>query len=194
LGVALAESLAAAEAAFRRALEFNPDLTIAHKFLAQLEVDLGRAHDAMVRLIGLAHTADPELLAGLVSACRYCGLLDASVVAHRRALDLEPKIRTSVGHTWFLQGDHTRVATLKIADFPYIVAISMAEVGRAEEVIPLLRELEHKIPTRLRDFVVAARTLLGGDAAESAAAVGRIVASDFRDPEGCSTYRATWHI
>jgi hypothetical protein len=138
----------------------------------------------MVRLIERVHTADPELLAGLVSACRYCGLLDASVAAHMRALELDPGIRTSVGHTWFLQADHARVATVKIAEYPYVVAISMAELGRAEEVLPVLRELEHKIPTRLRDFIVAARTLLEGNASESIAAVGRVVASDFRDPEG----------
>ena len=178
------ENLAHAEAAFRRALDLNPDLTLAHKLFAQLEVDLGRAHDAMVRLIARAHTADPELLAGLVSACRYCGLLDASAAAHERALDLEPKIRTSVGHTWFLQADHARVVTVKIAEFPYIVAISLAELGRADEALPVLRELEHKIPTRLRDFIVAARTLLEGNAAESIAAVERVVSSDFRDPEG----------
>jgi DNA-binding winged helix-turn-helix (wHTH) protein/tetratricopeptide (TPR) repeat protein len=178
------ESLDHAEAAFRRALDLNPDLPIAHKLLAQLEVDLGRAHAAMVRLIEHAHTADPELLAGLVSACRYCGLLDASVAAHARALDLEPKIRTSVGHTWFLQADHARVATLKVADYPYIVALSLAELGRGKEVLPVLRELEPTLPVRLRDFVVAGRTLLEGNAAESIAAVGRIVSSDFRDPEG----------
>ena len=48
----------------------------------------------------------------------------------------------------------------------------------------MLRDLEQKMPTRLRDFIVAARTLLEGNTAESIAAVGRIVASDFRDPEG----------
>ena len=178
------EGLDHAEAALRRALELNPDLPIAHKLFAQLEVDLGRAHDAMVRLVERAHTADPELLAGLVSACRYCGLLDASVAAHSRALELEPKIRTSVGHTWFLQADHARVATATIADYPYIVAISLAELGRTNEVLPVLRELEHTLPGRLRDFVIAARTLLEGDAAQSIAAVGRIVGSNFRDPEG----------
>jgi DNA-binding winged helix-turn-helix (wHTH) protein/tetratricopeptide (TPR) repeat protein len=178
------ESLVDAEAAFRRALELNADLTMAHKLFAQLEVDLGRAHDAMVRLIERAHTADPELLAGLVSACRYCGLLDASVAAHQRALDLDPKIRTSVAHTWFLQADHARVVTVKIAQFPYIVAMSLAELGRGAEALPLLRELEQKIPTRLGDFIVAARTLLEGNPAASIAAVGRVAQSDFRDPEG----------
>ena len=178
------ESLDQAETAFRRALDLNPDLPIAHKLFAQLEVDLGRAQDAMGRLIERGHTADPELLAGLVSTCRYCGLLDASVAAHARAVELEPKIRTSVGHTWFLQADHARVATLKLSDYPYIVAISMAELGRGREVLPVLVELEQKLPGRLRDFAVVARTLLEGHAAESIAAVGRIVGSDFRDPEG----------
>jgi len=45
-------------------------------------------------------------------------------------------------------------------------------------------ELEQKMPTRLRDFAVAARSLLEGRPADSIEAVGRIVASDFRDPEG----------
>jgi hypothetical protein len=76
------------------------------------------------------------------------------------------------------------VATVTIADYPYIVAISLAELGRSQEVVPVLRELEHTLPGRLRDFAVVARTLLEGHAAESIAAVGRIVGSDFRDPEG----------
>lgn len=178
------ESLDRAETAFRKALELNPDLPIAHKLLAQLEVDLGRARDAMVRLVERAHTADPELLAGLVSTCRYCGLLDASAAAHTRALGLEPKIRTSVGHTWFLQGDYARVATLRVSDYPYTVAMSLAALGREAEAIPVLRDLDQKLPGRLRDFAAVARTLLEGDAPGSIAAVNRIVGSDFRDPEG----------
>jgi hypothetical protein len=178
------ESLDHAEAAFRRALDLNPDLPIAHKLFAQLEVDLGRAHEAMARLVPRAADADSELLAGLVSTCRYCGLLDASVTAHTRARDLEPKVRTSVGHTWFLQADHQRVASLKISDYPYIVAISLAELGRPNDVAPALRELELKLPGRLRDFVVVARTWLEGNTAASAEAAGRIVGSGFRDPEG----------
>jgi len=78
-------SLEQAEAAFRRALELNPDLQMAHKLLAQLDADRGRAYDAMTRLLARGEGADPELLAGLVMACRYCGLLDASAAAHERA-------------------------------------------------------------------------------------------------------------
>jgi len=173
-----------AEAAFRRALELNPDLTVAHKLLAQLEVDLGRARDAMTRLVERAQSADPELLAGLVSTCRYCGLLDASVAAHGRAAALEPRIRTSVPHTWFLQRDYVRLATTKLTEYPYIAPLALAALGRANEALPVLRELEQTTKTRVRDFIAAARMLLDGDTEGSLAAARRIAASDFKDPEG----------
>jgi len=179
------EGLQRAEAAFRQALDLNPDLAIAHKSYAQLEVDLGRAGDAMARPVSQAQgAADAEVFAGLVSTLRYSGLLEASVAAHSRAVALEPKIRSSVPHTWFLQGDCARVAAMKIEDFPYIVAVSLAEVGRKAEALPVLRALEEKIKTRIRDFITAARTMIEGDTAASVAAVGRIVDSDFSDPEG----------
>jgi tetratricopeptide (TPR) repeat protein len=179
------EGLGRAEMAFRQALDLNPDLAVAHKFYAQLEVDLGRAGDAMTRLLPRAQgAADPEVFAGLVSPLRYCGLLEASVAAHSRAVALEPKIRSSVPHTWFLQGDYARVAAMRIEDNPYIVALSLAELGRKDEALPVLRALEEKIKTRIRDFISAARTMIEGDAAGSVAAVERIVASEFSDPEG----------
>jgi DNA-binding winged helix-turn-helix (wHTH) protein/tetratricopeptide (TPR) repeat protein len=185
-GTGNSDSLDRAEAAFRRALDLNPDLPIAHKLFAQLEVDRGRARDAMARLLARVQVADadPELLAGLVSACRYSGLLDASVAAHTRAATLDPTIRTSVPQTWFLQRDYVRVVTARIADLPYIVAVSLFELGRGGEAIPLLRALEDKRPPRIRDFIVVARTLLEGNRTDSIAAVGRVVASDFGDPEG----------
>ena len=100
---------------------------------------------------------------GLVSPLRYSGLLEASVAAHSRAVALEPKIRTSVPHTWFLQGDYARVASTRIEDNPYIVALSLAEVGRKDEALPVLRALEEKTKTRMRDFIMAARTMIEGD-------------------------------
>ena len=82
-----AEYFEKAEAAFRRALELNPDLSLAHHLYAYLELDLGRAQEAMLRLLERVtrHRADPELLAGLVHVLRYCGLLDASVDTPRFA-------------------------------------------------------------------------------------------------------------
>ena len=179
-----ADNFGRAEAAFTRALELNPDLSIAHKLYAQLDVDLGRAQRAMERLVGRGRSADSEIFAGLVSACRYCGLLDASVAADARARALEPRIRTSVGHTYFLQGNHPKVAAAKLEDVPYIGALSMAALGRRDEAVAALTELEVRTRTRLREFMIAARTLLEGNNNESVQAVTRILSSDFRDPEG----------
>jgi TolB-like protein len=183
------ESLDLAEAAFRRALELNPDLSLAHKLYAQVEVDRGLAKDAMARLIVRAQTADPELLAALVTTCRYCGLLDASIAANNRAVALEPKIRTSVPHTWYLQGDYGRVATIKPNEFPYIVPLSMAELGRGPEAITALSELEQKIPTKVRHFISAARALLEGKSDES---VAEMKAAEIRDPE--ASHYAARHL
>ena len=105
-------------------------------------------------------TADAEVMAGLVSACRYCGLLDASLAAHARGRQLDAKLKTSVAHTWFMQGDYDRTASISLAEFPYIGSLSLAELRRGDEALPVLRELEVKTETRLRNFIVAARTLL----------------------------------
>jgi DNA-binding winged helix-turn-helix (wHTH) protein/tetratricopeptide (TPR) repeat protein len=177
------ENFGRAEVAFKRALELNPDLSLAHKLYAQLEVDLGRAQDAMVRLLGRARSADPEQFAGLVSACRYCGLLQESIAADHQARRLEPRVRTSVVHTWFLLGDYTRVASVKLEEAPYVGALSRAALGQTAETIEELRELEPKTRTRLRDFMIAARTLLEKNGPDSVRTIDRIVASDFRDPE-----------
>ena len=173
-----------AEEAFRRALDLNPDLTMAQKMYAQLEVDLGRARDAMARLLDRSKSADPEILAGLVTTCRYCGLLDASVSAHDRAVALEPHIKTSVPHTWFMQADYRRVATLKFAEYPYIMALAYQALGRGNEALAALREVEQNARSRVPGFVIAGRTLLEGNTADSIAAVNRIVESGFSDPEG----------
>ena len=101
------ENLKRAEVAFRNAFECNPDLPMAHHLYTALETDLGRAEEAMLRLVRRARQrrADPELYAGLVHACRYCGLLDASVAANTHARRLDPQIATSVAQTHWMRGD-----------------------------------------------------------------------------------------
>jgi len=126
-----------------------------------------------------------------VTTCRYCGLLDASVAAHEHAVGLEPKLKTSIIHTWAFLGAHDRIVTFKPAEFPYLVPLSMAELGRGTEALAALRELEPKIPTRVRDLVTAARFLLEGKDAESVAAVNHFVA-EFRDPE--ALYYSARHL
>ena len=95
-----------AEEALRRALGLRPRLSIAHKFYAYLESDMGRAEPAMVRLLVEAgrHGNDPELFAGLVHACRYCGLFDESIAAHSEARRLDPNVPTSYEQTLLTKG------------------------------------------------------------------------------------------
>ena len=100
-----------AREAFERAFALNPDLPLAHHLYTYFEIEqLGRAQEAMIRLLGRVGQSpnDPDLYAGLVVACRYAGLLDASVAAHRRAYTLDPAVRTSVENTWLRLGDYER--------------------------------------------------------------------------------------
>ncbi len=100
-----------AEKAFLRALELEPRLSVAHKFYAQLEADNGHAPQAVVRLLRQAHRHgnDPELFAGLVHACRYCGLYEQAIAAHREARRLDPNVPTSVEQTILMTGDIERL-------------------------------------------------------------------------------------
>jgi hypothetical protein len=61
----------------------------------------------MARLLGLArrNRNDPEAFSGLVHACRYSGLLEASEAAHREVRRLDPHMPTSVRFTLWAKGD-----------------------------------------------------------------------------------------
>jgi TolB-like protein len=104
---AIASGYDAAETALRRAVELSPDLPQAHYHYAQLEADLGRTEDALRRLLRRLQVrrTDPEIYAGLVLVCRYCGLFDASIAAHESARTLDPQIKTSISLTRLAQRD-----------------------------------------------------------------------------------------
>jgi TolB-like protein len=109
------DSEARAEDAFRRALALSPRLSVAHKFYANLEADIGQAQGALVRLLGEAgrHGNDPELFAGLVHACRYCGLYEQSIAAHAEARRLDPNVPTSLDQTLLMTGDIDRLLAIE---------------------------------------------------------------------------------
>ena len=139
------ESESRAEDAFRRALALNPRLSIAHKFYANLEADIGQANRAVVRLLGEAsrHGNDPELFAGLVHACRYSGLFDQSLAAHAEARRLDPNVPTGIDQTLLLTGDVDRLigleqpATIAGAD-DGIRVIGLGLAGRRDEALERL--------------------------------------------------------
>ncbi len=129
------------EAAFQRAFLLDPDLACAHQFYTPLQVDSGHALDAMIRLASRLkkHGPEPEALAGLVHVLRACGLLDESVAAHERALILDPTVKTSVAHTYFLMGEYARVFETYIGNQFYLDAAAWAALGNREHAISLLR-------------------------------------------------------
>jgi serine/threonine-protein kinase len=145
------DSDARAEEALRRALEINPRLSIAHKFYANLEADTGQAQKAVVRLLGEAsrHGNDAELFAGLVHACRYCGLLDQSIAAHAEAVRLDPNVPTSLDQTLLMVGDtegllaRQKPAVIAGAD-DGIRVIGLGLAGRREEARRLLLEMRQR--------------------------------------------------
>ena len=182
-----AENFERAETAFKRALELNPELSNAHNLYAQLEIDLGRAGEAMVRLLSRARVRgnDFELFVGLCTACRYAGLLHASIAAHECARRLDPKAATSVIQTYFALGDNARVVEISEGapgGYGYIGLIALAGVGREADAIAAARKTEATALSRFRALIVAARHLIQGDRTESASALEEVVAGVI-DPE-----------
>jgi len=177
----------AAEAAFRRALAINPDLGLAHNLYTYLEVEsLGHASEAMVRLIERAHlrAADPDLFAGLVVACRFCGLLAASAAAAREARRLDPAVRTSLPFTLFMQGAWLDAIAADVEDLKFVTNYAWPLVGRSPDAIAKLRELEGRpLPALVRQLTRANRAAIEGNRAEFVQILDVVSFAEF-DPEG----------
>jgi serine/threonine protein kinase len=178
------ENLRLAEAAFRRALELNPDLALADNLYTQLEAERGRAVEAMRRLLERAHANqnDPELFAGLVHACRYCGLVDACFAAHRQARRLDPNIATTVGNAHLMMGDFQGALETEASD--YNRALTLALMGQEREALRRIEESDSKdLPAISRLLLVTLRAALQGKRHESVQATNQVI-SLFTDPEG----------
>ena len=136
--------------AFRQALALNPRLSLAHKLYANLEADTGQAPGALVRLLDEANRRgnDAELVAGLVHACRYCGLFEQSKAAHAEARRLDPNVPTSIDQTLLMLGE---IDQLVKSEWPKIVAgaddairvIGLGLAGRRDEARRLLLGMQH---------------------------------------------------
>lgn len=185
-------NLAKAGDALRRALALNPDLPIAHNLFWQIEVDRGRAADAMTHLLRRLHHRGPnaELYAGLVQACRFAGLLDASEAAFRRAQRLDPALPTSAMHTYFVMRRYEEVIAVSGEVKGYVYSLSLDALGRGPEALENIALLEKKAAP-MADFVVAVKELVSGRFSESADALMK-AQSAFGDPE--AFYYAARHF
>ena len=181
-------NLRLAEEAFRKALALNPDSTLVHNLYTHFEVeDIGRSRDALARLLGRVRSraADPELFAGLVMACRFCGLLEASLAADRRARRLDPHIRTSVMYTHFMVGDWERAVATDDEDVPYMRGYALPLLGREEEAVAVYRELgQRRIPAAIQWIAQGTRAAIERRHDEAVEENRKVIESTFSDGEG----------
>jgi TolB-like protein/tetratricopeptide (TPR) repeat protein len=183
------ENFTRADEAFKQAFTLNPELALAHNFYTVLESDLGRSLDSVERLLKRArtHRNDPNLFAGLVQACRYCDLLPASVAAHERARQLDPLVPTSVAWTYRSLGDFQAVLDSSGAWDGLAWVPAMIGLGRRDEAIQRLRELEISSPVKEKiPYALMWRVYLEGDLKGAVAALDRateLVPIYKRDPE-----------
>jgi tetratricopeptide (TPR) repeat protein len=132
-----------ADAALKRAFLIDPDLACAHQFYTPVETDMGEARRALGRLLQRIerHPDEPETFIGLVQVLRCCGLLEESVEAHKRAIDLDPTVTTSVSHTLFLAGDYAgTIEKYSGRTSYYLDAAAWAALGNAARASELLRD------------------------------------------------------
>ena len=179
------------ESALTRALELNPDLSIAHLYLSQLETDLGRAEESMARLLRRARSgwAEPEILAGLVHACRFCGLLDASVAAHNMAMRLDPSTETSVLYSYFALGRYEQALEAGIRSSDTLDSLVLSILGRQAEARAAAKREEERFASHPLKctFYGAMRALLENRFDDARAVMARRETSHTMDGE------ATYH-
>ena len=177
-----------ADRALKRALELDPDLAMALNYYAHHQMELGRSRDALVRLLerGAQLRSDPHLFVGLVQACRYCGLPDASIAAHAHVRRLDRLMPTSIAHTFWLKGDYLRaLEAVSTSPAPSLSAIILASLGREEEAIAAAQADEAEGSSVAADFCRAVRFSIQGRNDEARAiAQGYLASPRFIDPEG----------
>ncbi len=147
------DGIARAEEAFRRALEINPRLTLAHKYYAYHEAETGQPRAALARLLGEAtrHGNDPELFAGLVHACRYCGLFEQSLAAHEEARRLDPNVVSGVEQTLLMIGDVERLLAMERPAISPARVIALGLAGRRDEARLALAEHREQVQIPLME-------------------------------------------
>jgi TolB-like protein len=132
---------AAAAAAFQRAFQLQPSLSIGHQQFAYLEVEQGHPDRGIVRLVTQLRKRpnQPQLFAALCHVSRYCGLLDVSLAADAQARRLDPQVRSSVVNTHLLVADYASMlrAARSVAD--QLLAIARFELGQIDEAIAISR-------------------------------------------------------
>jgi len=118
-----------------------------------------------------------------VMACRFSGLLEASVAAHQHAVRLDPKILTSVAHTWWSVGEFDKALTDE--EIPWAIKTqSLLSLGREDEALAFAREkMALSQEPKIKAWTAAPAAIVVGNFAEAERQL-ELLATSFRDPEG----------
>jgi hypothetical protein len=189
-------AFAAAEAAFQRAFALSPDLALTHHLYVYLEVETGRAREALMRIANRLQREpnQPELLAALCQAARYCGLLDVSLAASERAKELDPHVRTSAANTYLALLDYPKLLASTRSVIGSMAGIALLELGAG--VDEARRSVESEFvgvqpdsPSALfRDALIATIT---GDRHEVLRTCEAMVRANENYPDGEAIYTVT---
>ena len=173
------------EEALRRAIELNPDLSMAQRYYAEVQIEGEQTVESLQRLLNRvkARPNDPELHAALGKALRYCGLLQESLAAFHKVGELDPHMPTSVPHTWFMLGEYQRAHDAIHKDIFYLGPLTLAMTGRESEAKRQLREtMAANRDRQYRAYHEALMWTLERNREAALAALDTVVAHN-RDPE-----------
>jgi TolB-like protein len=162
-----------AQEALQRALTLNPQLSSAHQYVTNLEAELGLGPEAVGRLVRQlsARRNEPALLVGLVTACRYSGLYDESILAHEEARRLDPHAPTGGAYTLLAAGELDRLIANFLAasdvydGFPTVIAAILA--GRRDLVGHIIERSRDQLPPNYAITARAALLLAEGSARDA---------------------------
>jgi hypothetical protein len=129
--------------------------------------------------------AVPDLYAGLVVACRFCGLLEASLAADQRARRIDPGVRTSVAYTHWMMGDYEQTVLTDMEEIQALRHGALWMLGRRDEALDGTRRLETHWPGGAdMHYLRALRTAFEGDRDGCAESLRNLRETGFHDPEG----------
>lgn len=187
-------SFAKAADAFRRAFALNPDLPMTHHLFVYLEVETGRADQALVHMVQRIRQSpfNADLYAALCQAARYCGLLDVSAAAGEKARRLDPQVQTSLMNTYMALGNPKRA--LEVADGLSDSAVAMAMLDQGGDIEHVRRSIAAEgqrigahTPTGL--FCEALVAVLGNEREKALEMFMRLQAMSDHYPDGEAMYQ-----
>ena len=176
-----------AERALKKSLELDPHLPFAVNLRAHMDIYAGLSEQVLVQLMGYAEERKnaADVFTALVLACRFAGLHEASIAAHKIAKRLDPGVSSSVAHTYFQLGEYSSALEIGKPDNLYIYSLVRIMLGEEQVVLQGLREMEIEAnPDLFASWMLITVHQLEGNRQKAIEHALRIDDAGFEDREG----------